>query len=72
MGLIDETSFTLSCPKCRTSESHKVLDKGSRWGGPHWQSAVAFEHFHVQWKGGGKEEPIIVSASCRSCGTTVQ
>ena len=40
MGIIDQTTYTLTCPKCGASESQKVLDKGSNWSGSHGGKAV--------------------------------
>jgi len=42
MGIIDSTVHTLRCPKCDTSGSAKVLDKGSGWGGSCWQDGTNF------------------------------
>jgi hypothetical protein len=33
MGIIDQTTYTLTCPECGASKSQKVLDKGSNWNG---------------------------------------
>jgi hypothetical protein len=68
MGIIDSTSYTLECPKCATSESAKVLDKGSGWGGSSWQDGATFEKFITSWSGGGRQEPDLVSATCKECG----
>jgi hypothetical protein len=69
VGFIDQTTFKLSCPKCGAAESVKVLDQGSNWSGSHWQSSGKLDKFEAQWKGGGKEEPEITSAACKSCGS---
>ena len=58
MGIIDQTTYTLTCPKCGASESQKVLDKGSNWSGSWWQSGASFTHFQTTWDGeGGSVEP---------------
>jgi hypothetical protein len=67
MGIIDSTVYTLRCPKCGTSESAKVLDKGSGWGGSSWQDGASFANFNTAWNGGGTQEPELVSATCRKC-----
>jgi hypothetical protein len=69
MGIIDSTSYTLACPKCGTRETRSVHDKGSNWGGSHWQSSTSFTHFDTNWQGGGgREEPALTSALCKACG----
>jgi hypothetical protein len=68
MGIIDSTVYTLQCQKCGTKESAKVLDKGSGWGGSAWQRGAEFSKFDTQWTGGGREEPQLVSATCKKCG----
>jgi len=67
MGIIDQTTYTLTCPKCLQSEKKKVLDKGSSFGGSSWQKGVDFSGFDVVWAGGGITEPVISNASCRMC-----
>lgn len=71
MGISDKLNFTLSCEKCAVSETVSALDKGSGWDGPHWsdwQDRQPFTNFTVQCKGGGRDEPEIVSATCNACG----
>lgn len=72
MGTIDKTTHKLSCEDCGITEDASVLDKGSGWGGSHWQSGTSFENFSTTWSGGGKEEPVIVEAKCKSCGQIVK
>ncbi len=67
MGVIDKTTYTLTCPKCGTKESASVLEKGSGWGGS-WQEGASFLSFKTQWIGGGKQEPKLTSATCGECG----
>ncbi len=67
MGIIDSTGYKLYCNACETEESATVLDKGSNWGGSSWQGGVSFAKFNTQWDGGGREEPKLVSASCKDC-----
>ena len=69
MGFIDKTTYTLSCPNCGVDETASILDKGSNWGGPSWQYGAKFAKFESEWSGGGQQEPELVSASCKSCGT---
>jgi len=69
MGVIDKTTYTLACPKCGSKESASLLDKGSSWGGSFWQSGATFVVFQTQWSGGGKQEPQLVSATCKACCT---
>ena len=73
MGIIDSTIHSLTCDDCQVSENIKILDKGSNYGGSHWQSGKSFENFNSQWSGdGGKTEPRLISATCKKCGTSVQ
>ncbi len=67
MGIIDKTTYTLTCPKCGAVEVATILDKGSNWGGPHWQSAARFSQFDTTWEGGGSREPELKSATCKQC-----
>lgn len=67
MGIIDSTSYTLTCPKCGHTGKTKTLDKGSGWGGSHWGSFSKAEGFALEWTGGGKIEPTITSATCTKC-----
>jgi hypothetical protein len=69
MGVIDSTIYTLSCPKCGIVESASLLDKGSNWGGSHWQSGAIFVEFETKWSGDGTREPQLVLASCKVCST---
>jgi hypothetical protein len=68
MGTIDKTIHKLTCETCRIVEEVEVLDKGSNWGGSHWQNGENFENFETSWDGGGKTEPHIITAVCRHCG----
>ncbi len=69
MGIIDKTTYRLTCSRCGAHETASVLDKGSSWGGSHWQSSAKFEQFEISWSGGGNTEPVITSAICKRCGT---
>lgn len=70
MGIIDKCTYTLSCSKCGVSEASSVLDKGSGWGGSSWGSSASFSNFITTWSGGDKEEPDLLSASCKECGAS--
>lgn len=72
MGIIDKSNYKLSCAKCGTEETGSVLDKGSGWGGSHWQSGATFLLFDTSWAGGGKQEPKLTSAVCKECGGAAQ
>jgi hypothetical protein len=67
MGTIDQTGYRLSCAKCNTEELALVLDKGSGWGGSHWQSGASFSGFETSWTGGAAQEPKLISATCEHC-----
>jgi hypothetical protein len=72
VGIIDKTTYRLTCPQCGTVETANVLDKGSNWSGSHWQSGATFERFETSWSGGGSTEPDLISASCKQCGVAAQ
>ena len=72
MGTIDKTIHKLACESCDITEEKKVLDKGSGWGGSHWQSGAEFTNFETSWKGGGDTEPSITKAKCNQCGNPAQ
>lgn len=73
MGIIDQTTYTLTCSRCGATESQKVLDKGSNWNGSWWQSGATFMHFQATWEGeGGSTEPKLSSAICKNCQSRAQ
>ena len=72
MGIIDKTTYRLTCPQCGAAEMANVLDKGSNWSGSHWQSGATFERFETSWSGGGRIEPELLSATCKQCGVAAQ
>ena len=67
MGIIDKTTYTLTCQHCDTKEVSSVLDKGSNWSGSSWQSGTTFELFDTTWNGGQKQEPTLEKATCKKC-----
>jgi len=69
MGIIDIAIITLTCETCGIEETHKCLDKGSMWSGSSWGEMPEFEHFDVESRGGGYQEPEIISATCKRCGS---
>ncbi len=70
MGVIDKTTYKLTCPQCGTSETSSVLDKGSGWGGSSWQEGAYFSMFQTEWSGGGSQEPKLTLAICKTCGVS--
>jgi hypothetical protein len=72
VGIIDKTTYRLTCPQCDAVETANVLDKGSNWSGSHWQSCATFERFETSWSGGGSTEPDLISATCKQCGVAAQ
>jgi len=69
MGVIDKTEYRLTCSQCNTSETSKVLDKGSGYGGSSWQEGATFTLFTTEWSGGGgSQEPRLTLAVCKACG----
>ena len=69
MGTIDAAYIKLTCEKCGISEERRYSDKGSMWGGSHWNNIPAFDNFDVESTEGGKQEPHIKSAKCKHCGS---
>lgn len=69
MGVIDHTNYEVSCPNCCAKESFRILDKGSGYGGSHWQGGPSSELFGLQWTAGGGSEPDLLKAVCKKCGT---
>lgn len=68
MGVIDSTIHRLECTKCEVFEEHKILDKGSQYGGSHWDSGCEFQKFNTTWDGeSGKKEPSMTDAVCKDC-----
>ena len=73
MGYIDKTTHALSCKTCGLTESQSILDKGSNYGGSYWQGPAKFAHFETTWKGGSdKQEPELVTATCKRCGAPAE
>ena len=70
MGTIDSCAYTLACVECGTSETLRVLDKGSNWSGSHWEHGPDFSSFKTRWEGAGKSEPSLKQANCLRCGKT--
>jgi predicted RNA-binding Zn-ribbon protein involved in translation (DUF1610 family) len=68
MGIIDSTWFRFTCPKCGTNETVVVHDKGSGWSGSAWGTIRPLTRFDVTATGGGKEEPEVKTATCKTCG----
>jgi len=67
MGYIDQTEYRLSCTSCNTSETSKVLEKGSAYGSS-WREGTTFSQFETEWSGGGSQEPKLTLAVCKVCG----
>ena len=70
MGIIDTATITLTCPECCLSESSRIRDKGSGWGGSHWETPK-FEHFHVSISGSPKTD-YEVSGKCPKCDVSAE
>lgn len=68
MAIIDSTIHSLTCNNCKVLESVTILDKGSSYGGSHWQSGKDFVSFNSEWSSSnGHIEPILISATCKKC-----
>lgn len=69
MGYIDKTTHTAYCTACDITESQAILDKGSNYGGSYWQGPAKFAQFETTWNAGSdKQEPELLTASCKRCG----
>ncbi|MDR7068094.1 hypothetical protein J2X02_000911 [Pseudoxanthomonas japonensis] len=69
MGIIDSTTFKLSC-SCRSAELQTVVQYGSNYGAGEWQSGKSFDAFDVRWgPGHSVSGPQIASAACKACGS---
>ncbi len=70
MGVIDETTHSLSCPNCSVSECVTIFQKGSSYGAT-WQSGKPMTKFKVNWGDGDElNGPRITTATCIQCGVT--
>lgn len=68
MGIIDSTIHKLECSHCNIAEEHKVIDRGSPFGGSHRGSGCELKYFNTTWDGeSGLKEPSIIYAVCKSC-----
>lgn len=68
MGVIDETTHTLTCG-CGQTESVRILQHGSSYGAS-WQPGKPYSRFSVSWGTETAIGPTITSATCNSCGAT--
>ncbi len=69
MGIIDSTTFKLSCP-CGPAELQTVVQYGSNYGAGEWKSGKSFDAFDVRWGPGHPVSgPQIASATCKACGS---
>lgn len=66
MGVIDKSTYTFTCPKCKAREDGAVLEYGSSYGAS-WGSPPKIIHFSVQWNTGQFGEPHPTSAVCVKC-----
>jgi len=66
MGVNDKLWVKLTCSSCDVSETSTALDKG--YNNPSWGNIEQFEKFIAINSGGGKQEPEVVSAKCKTCG----
>jgi len=67
MGVIDHTQYKLICPQCGISEMSKVMEDGAPYDGSPWQAGTPLEHFETQWSDAGRDEPVLISAVCKTC-----
>jgi hypothetical protein len=69
MGMIDKSTYTLSCENCGTNETNAVLQKGSGNGGS-WQSSASVSKFETLLPGGGTSDPKLDTASYKQCSSS--
>ena len=67
MGVLDSTSYLFTCSSCNVHEIVTILDKGSRFGGSHWQKAPTLNKFDVEWSEGGITGPKVQATVCKTC-----
>lgn len=72
MGIIDSNKFSVECPSCAQQESAAVHQKGSAYGSSGWQSGSDLKCFEVQWTHDQASGPIIISATCKTCGIAAE
>lgn len=70
MGYIDSKIFELTCynGKCHAYERVRIYDRGTSDGRSDWEEIPELKKFETVTKGGGTEEPEIISAKCKKCG----
>lgn len=66
MGMIDQTTFTFSCPACKTSEVSRARQRGSAYGAS-WGPPSAVKQFIVEWSYDGFAGPVAERAKCAAC-----
>lgn len=67
MGIIDSAWYRFKCPQCGTTETVVAHDYGSSFGGSRWQTLGAPPSFEIVSTGGGREEPEVTAARCKTC-----
>lgn len=68
MGVIDQSIHTATCPKCGASESVKIVQHGSAFGGI-WQSGKPMSKFTATWRNSSSlSGPQITTIKCNACG----
>jgi len=65
MGVIDSATLTVTCPNCGLTESDRIRDKGSGWGGSYWEKPE-FAKFDTTITGSHKTD-FTVKATCPKC-----
>jgi len=67
MGIIDSTTYKITCNNCHIIEDVRVYKKSSNNGGSCWERKGYLKNFIVSWDGGGDTAPKIVTAFCKLC-----
>lgn len=66
MGIIDETSAKLTCPKCGAMDTIRASQKGSVYAVGRWGDFSEATNFDVETKR-GVDGPEVTSAKCKTC-----
>jgi transcription elongation factor Elf1 len=67
MGIIDQLTFTFTCPKCNAREQSSATEYGSQYGGS-WSGPSEVSLFSVQWEKRFNDQPHPDgSAVCLKC-----
>jgi hypothetical protein len=67
MGVLDDISITIHCPKCNLTEKLTCTQYGSSFSS-YWGKFTKSISFKVVVTRTGDQEPTITAATCKQCG----